>query len=199
MVLEHIASGMYGAVVVEPRAGFPTKVDHVAVEFVIPENGSYIMVDHHFANASQGAMGLISTAARVDGTEIEHHNLPASATPTELEAAQGKLNVESKCVACHSIGQGRKLGPDMVGVAKRRTEDWLTRWLRAPDRMLESDPDAKTMLKEYNNLPRPKAVHCVDSMAVRVRTQGPGPSARKNRAPVGLRWSGRRDVLGHRT
>jgi hypothetical protein len=76
----------------------------VAVEFVIPENGSYIMVDHHFANASQGAMGLISTAARADGTEIEHHNLPASATPTELEAAQGKLNFESKCVACHSHG-----------------------------------------------------------------------------------------------
>ncbi|HET7776587.1 MAG TPA: multicopper oxidase domain-containing protein, partial [Azospira sp.] len=31
------------------------------VEFMIPENGSYIMVDHHFANASQGAIGLIST------------------------------------------------------------------------------------------------------------------------------------------
>jgi hypothetical protein len=113
------------------------------VEFVIPEDGSYIMVDHHFANASRGAMGLISTAARVDGTEIEHHKLPASATPTELEAAQGKLNFESKCVACHSIGQGRRPGPDMVGVTKRRTEDWLTRWLRAPDRMLESDPDAR--------------------------------------------------------
>ena len=127
----------------------------VAVEFMIPENGSYIMVDHHFANASQGAMGLISTAARVDGTEIEHHNLPASATPTELEAAQGKLNFESKCVACHSVGQGRKLGPDMVGVTKRRTEDWLTRWLRAPEKMLESDPDAKAMLKEFNNLPMP--------------------------------------------
>jgi nitrite reductase (NO-forming) len=215
MVLEHIASGMYGAVVVEPRAGFPTKADreyviiqsefyakpdpdkrtvdgvslyvldgarlraaqpthtvfngvhngmvkqplparagervrlyvlnvgpsktssfHVVgtifdrvwiegnpgnqsrgiqtvllgssnsatVEFMIPEDGAYIMVDHHFANASQGAMGLISTAARADGTEIEHHNLPASATPTELEAAQGKLNFESKCVACHSHG-----------------------------------------------------------------------------------------------
>ena len=43
----------------------------------------------------------------------------------------------------------------MVGVTKRRTEDWLTRWLRAPERMLESDPDAKAMLKEYNNLPMP--------------------------------------------
>ena len=34
------------------------------------------------------------------------------------------------------------------------------------------------------------AVHCVKD-----RVQ----DARKNRAPVGLRWSGRTDVLGHRT
>jgi nitrite reductase (NO-forming) len=48
-----------------------------------------------------------------------------------------------------------RLGPDMVGVTKRRTEDWLTRWLKSPEKMLESDPDAKAMLKEYNNLPMP--------------------------------------------
>jgi nitrite reductase (NO-forming) len=266
MVLEHIASGMYGAVVVEPRAGFPTKVDreyviiqsefyvkpdpdrrmidggplyvldgerlraaqpthtvfngvhngmvkrplpanagervrlhvlnagpsktssfHVVgaifdrvwiegipdnqsrgrqtvllgssssatVEFVIPEDGSYVMVDHHFANASQGAIGLISTEAKADITEIEHHNLQASAVPTEPEAAQGKLNFESKCFACHSVGQGKKVGPDVLGVTKRRSEDWLKRWLKSPEKMLESDPDAKAMLKEYNNLPMP--------------------------------------------
>jgi nitrite reductase (NO-forming) len=175
MILEHIASGMYGAVVVEPATGYPTKVDreyiivqsefytkpdperrktegvplhvldgarlrasqptytlfngvhnwmvkqplaakagervrlyvlnvgpsktssfHVVgtifdrvwmegnpdnqfrgmqtvllgssnsaiVEFMIPEDGAYIMVDHHFANASQGAIGLSTTASR---------------------------------------------------------------------------------------------------------------------------------------
>jgi nitrite reductase (NO-forming) len=124
------------------------------VEFVIPEDGSYVMVDHHFANASQGAVGLISTV-KADVKELEHHNLPASATPAESEAALGKLNFESKCVACHSVGQGRKLGPDMLGVTKRRTEDWLTRWLRSPENMLASDPAAQALLKEYNNLPMP--------------------------------------------
>ena len=28
------------------------------VEFMIPEEGSYIVVDHHFANAFQGAVGI---------------------------------------------------------------------------------------------------------------------------------------------
>jgi nitrite reductase (NO-forming) len=266
MILEHIASGMYGAVVVEPRKGYPTKADreyvvvqsefyakpdpgkrkidgaplyvldgdrlrasqpthivfngvhngmvrkplaakpgervrlhvlnvgpsktssfHVvgtlfdrvwiegnpdnqfrgmqtvllgssnsaAVELVIPEAGSYIMVDHHFANASQGAIGLISTEARAEAKDLEHHNISASATPTDPETVQAKLDFESKCLACHSVGKGDKLGPDLAGVTRRRGDAWLTRWLREPEKMLESDPDARAMFKKYNKLPMP--------------------------------------------
>jgi len=266
MILEHIASGMYGAVIVEPRAGYPTKVDreyvivqsefyakhdpgkrkadgaplyvldgdrlrasqptytvfngvhngmvktplaaksgervrlhvlnvgpsktssfHVVgtifdrvwiegnpdnqfrgmqtvllgssnsatVEFMIPEAGSYIIVDHHFANASQGAIGLISTDAKPESKDLEHHNIPASAAPSDPDTVQGKLNFESKCLACHSVGEGRKLGPDVAGVTKRRSDVWLTRWLKAPEKMLEADANAKAMLKEFNNLPMP--------------------------------------------
>jgi nitrite reductase (NO-forming) len=126
-----------------------------AVEFVIPEAGSYIMVDHHFANASQGALGLISTEAKPPSTELEHHNIAATAAPTDPEAARGKLDFESKCLACHSVGEGKKLGPDLQGLTKRRSDAWLTRWLKAPEKMLETDPDAKAMLKEFNNLPMP--------------------------------------------
>jgi nitrite reductase (NO-forming) len=125
------------------------------VEFMIPENGSYIMVDHHFANASQGAIGLISTTAKPDEKELEHHNIPASATPTDPDAVAGKIAFESKCLACHSVGQGRKLGPDIAGVTKRRSDDWLARWLKAPEKMLQSDADAKAMVKEYNGIPMP--------------------------------------------
>src|SRR5437762_6928779 len=38
MILEHIASGMYGAVVVEPREGFPTKADR---EYVVVQSECY--------------------------------------------------------------------------------------------------------------------------------------------------------------
>jgi nitrite reductase (NO-forming) len=124
-------------------------------EFLIPEDGAYIMVDHHFANASQGAIGLISTTAKSPEAELEHHNIAATPVPTEPDAVQGKLEFESKCLACHSVGGGRKLGPDLVGVTKRRNDAWLTRWLKAPEKMLETDADAKAMLKEYNNLPMP--------------------------------------------
>ena len=125
------------------------------VEFMIPEEGSYIMVDHHFANASQGAIGLVSTMVKPPAGELEHHNMPASATPSDPASIAGKQAFESKCLACHSIGQGKKLGPDLAGVTKRRTEAWLTRWLKEPEKMLQTDPDAQAMLKEYNNIPMP--------------------------------------------
>jgi nitrite reductase (NO-forming) len=126
------------------------------VEFVIPEAGSYIMVDHHFANASQGAIGLVSTETKPPQTELEHHNIPSvNATPTDPEAARGKLAFESKCLACHSIGQGKKLGPDLAGVTRNRSAEWLVRWLKEPEKMLQTDERAKAMLKEYNNIPMP--------------------------------------------
>ena len=127
------------------------------VELLIPEAGQYIMVDHHFANASQGAIGLLDATGTAAATpDLEHHNIPAvAATPSDPDAVKGQLEFQSKCLACHSIGGGKKLGPDLAGVTKRRTERWLTAWLKAPDTMLQSDADAKQMLKEYNNLPMP--------------------------------------------
>jgi nitrite reductase (NO-forming) len=120
------------------------------VEFVVPEAGSYVMVDHHFANASQGAIGLIATGEAPAGAgESEHHNIPATGAPTDPVAVNGKLAFESKCLACHSIAGGDKLGPDLYNVTKRRNDGWLARWLKSPEQMLQSDADAKAMLDKY--------------------------------------------------
>jgi nitrite reductase (NO-forming) len=301
MILEHIASGMYGAVIVEPKDGYPTKVDHeylviqsefyakpdpsgkkvagaplyvldaerlkssqpthtvfngvhngmvkkplpakpgervrlfvlnvgpsktssfhvvgtifdrvwfegnpdnqmrgmqtvllgssnsAIVEMLIPEAGSYIMVDHHFANASQGAIGLISTLQMPKPVDLEHHNMEASGSPKDSFTAMGKMAFETKCFACHSIGQGNKLGPDLAGVTQRRTDRWLTQWMTAPEKMLISDPVAKAMLKEYNNIAMPNQglsaneiaqylayFHWIDG-AAKANTQAPPTSAK---------------------
>ncbi|HXS52996.1 MAG TPA: multicopper oxidase domain-containing protein [Usitatibacter sp.] len=118
------------------------------VEFVIPEAGGYTMVDHHFANASQGAVGVIDAGAKGE-PGIEHHNIPATAAPTDPLALQGKLTFENRCLACHSIGGGDKLGPDLYGVTKRQDVAWLTRWLENPEQMLKTDADAKKLLDRY--------------------------------------------------
>jgi nitrite reductase (NO-forming) len=122
------------------------------VEFMIPEAGSYVMVDHHFANAAQGAVGII--AAGGTAGDPEHHNIPATATPSDAQAVAGKLAFESKCLACHSIGGGDKLGPDLWGTTKRHDQAWLTRWLKSPEQMLQTDAKAKAMLEKWK-IPMP--------------------------------------------
>jgi nitrite reductase (NO-forming) len=128
------------------------------VEFIIPEAGSYVMVDHHFANASQGAIGLIAAGGIPEGgapaADHEHHNIPATAAPTDEVAVRGKLSFESKCLACHSIAGGDKLGPDLHQVTKRRDEAWLTRWMKDPEGMAKTDPIGKELLAKYK-IPMP--------------------------------------------
>lgn len=118
------------------------------VEFVVPEAGNYAMVDHHFANASQGAIGVIAAGAP-PGSDPEHHNIPATSAPTDPAALRAKLGFESKCLACHTIGGGDRMGPDLYGVTKRHDEGWIARWLKSPEQMLQSDQQAKALLDKY--------------------------------------------------
>ena len=125
------------------------------VEFVVPEKGGYVMVDHHFANASQGAVGIISAGGGSAGdhaishSDTEHHNIPATAAPTDPLAQRGKLDFESKCLACHTIAGGDKLGPDLYGVTKNREQAWLARWLKEPEQMGKTDPIGKKLLEQW--------------------------------------------------
>ncbi len=60
-----------------------------------------------------------------------------------------KLFVEKGCIGCHTIGGGKLSGPDLKGVTERREEQWLRRWIKAPDEMVYTDPIAKELLMEY--------------------------------------------------
>jgi len=82
--------------------------------------------------------------------------LPLSAAPLGQSSSDGKTIFEQKCASCHTIGGGKRVGPDLKGVTQRRDRDWLMRWIAEPDKMLaEGDPTAKKLLAEYNNVPMP--------------------------------------------
>ena len=68
----------------------------------------------------------------------------------------GAYVFQSRCSACHTIGKGDTVGPDLAGVTTRRDRGWLVRYLRAPDRMLaENDPIAVSLVAKYKNVPMP--------------------------------------------
>lgn len=59
------------------------------------------------------------------------------------------------CTGCHSIGKGKRSGPDLAGVTQRRDLDWLRRWIKNPTPMFETDSIAKALLAQYNNTRMP--------------------------------------------
>jgi cytochrome c1 len=69
-------------------------------------------------------------------------------------AETGQQIYQSRCTACHTIGKGKLIGPDLAGVTLRREEGWLKRQIKEPDRLLaENDPIATQLLQESNNVP----------------------------------------------
>ena len=82
----------------------------------------------------------------------------ALALPQAAEASvaisEGEAIFSQKCTACHTIGKGKLVGPDLAGVTTRREQGWLTRQIKEPDRMIaENDPIVMDLLKESNNVP----------------------------------------------
>ncbi len=73
-----------------------------------------------------------------------------------LWADPGQTSFQQKCAACHTVGQGSTIGPDLLGVTERRDRTWLVRWIMEPDKMLnEKDPTAMELLKQFNQIPMP--------------------------------------------
>ncbi len=67
-----------------------------------------------------------------------------------------KAIFEQKCAACHTIGSGDVVGPDLAGVTARRDRKWLVDWITGPDRMLSAgDPVATELLHRYSQVPMP--------------------------------------------
>ncbi|MDD2798262.1 MAG: c-type cytochrome [Bacteroidales bacterium] len=70
--------------------------------------------------------------------------------------AQDGATLYKSCVACHTIGGGKTVGPDLKGVTKRRTKEWLVKFIQSPVKIQKAgDADAVALFKEYNNMPMP--------------------------------------------
>jgi cytochrome c2 len=81
---------------------------------------------------------------------------PAVFTLDEAAAKKGKaLFAARACSGCHTIGKGRMAGPDLAHVNDRRTQEWLHNWLKDPPKMIETDPDAKALSAQFNNVKMP--------------------------------------------
>ncbi len=53
------------------------------------------------------------------------------------------------CNACHKIGGGKLVGPDLKGVTARRDKQWIAKMISRPDIMIKEDPTAKDLFKTH--------------------------------------------------
>jgi protein SCO1/2 len=69
---------------------------------------------------------------------------------------QGRYTFTTHCAACHTIGHGDKIGPDLLGVTNVRDNAWLERFISTPDKVIaEKDPIAVALYKKYNGVNMP--------------------------------------------
>jgi len=69
---------------------------------------------------------------------------------------RGKYLFGRDCLACHTIGHGDKIGPDLLGVTKVRDHQWLVEMVQYPEKLLDgNDPIAAALLKKYNGVRMP--------------------------------------------
>ena len=69
---------------------------------------------------------------------------------------RGEKLFETYCAACHSIGAGVVVGPDLKGVTGRRSQSWLKSFIRDPSRMLkEKDPTTVELVAKFNDYVMP--------------------------------------------
>jgi len=80
---------------------------------------------------------------------------------------RGEYTFKNHCAACHTIGKGDHIGPDLAGITSMRERTWLSRFIYAPDKMLAAgDPIARQLYAKYKNLPMPNLALSVEDVNV---------------------------------
>jgi len=70
--------------------------------------------------------------------------------PETARAESGEQIFQTRCIACHTVGGGRRVGPDLKGVSGRRSEEWIIKFVQSSQAMIAAgDPEAAKLLDEY--------------------------------------------------
>src|SRR3989338_6361636 len=95
----------------------------------------------------------------------------------------GKEIFQQRCAACHSIGGGRLVGPDLKGVNDKRPEDWLLKFTKSSQALVKSgDKTAMALFEEFNKIPMPDQAlsdEQIKKVLAHIKETGGSPAAGK--------------------
>lgn len=79
-------------------------------------------------------------------------------------ASAGQTLFTTNCTACHTVGKGRLVGPDLKGVNTKYPEARLLKWIKSSQTLVKSgEPTAVALFKEFNNIPMPDFTQLSDA------------------------------------
>ncbi|MDY0343052.1 MAG: c-type cytochrome [Lentimicrobium sp.] len=104
-----------------------------------------------------------------------------------VKADEGEQLFTKTCTACHTIGKGRLVGPDLLNVNEKQSQEWLIAFIQSSTTVIKSgDKDAVAIFEEYNRIPMPDNPY-TDAQVIAIlnyiRQQG-GAAGGEQSAPV---------------
>jgi len=82
--------------------------------------------------------------------------IPFSISTITFSQNNGEKIFLTVCRACHTIGQGKLVGPDLVNVQNKLTEDWIIKFVKSSQSMVKSgDSSAVSIFNEFNKVIMP--------------------------------------------
>ncbi|MCC6722570.1 MAG: cytochrome c [Bacteroidia bacterium] len=68
----------------------------------------------------------------------------------------GETTFKSTCTACHTVGMGKLIGPDLANVDQRKPEAWLIKFIKSSQSVIKSgDKYADSLFKAFNQVMMP--------------------------------------------
>ncbi|MDZ7764423.1 MAG: cytochrome c [Melioribacteraceae bacterium] len=92
-----------------------------------------------------------------------------------------------KCTACHTIGEGQRIGPDLAGITERRDAEWLTQFIQSSQSLINSgDSLANAVYEDYNKIlmpDQPLNRSEVEAVLSYISINSPDPNDPNKKAP----------------
>lgn len=68
----------------------------------------------------------------------------------------GEANFKQICAACHTVGKGRLVGPDLANIDQRQSEDWIIKFVKSSQTVIKGgDKYADSLFKAFNQVLMP--------------------------------------------
>jgi mono/diheme cytochrome c family protein len=80
----------------------------------------------------------------------------AISTITVSFAQDGEQLFKTTCAACHTVGKGKLVGPDLKDVQNRHEKSWILKWVKSSQTLVKAgDAQAVKLFSDNNRIPMP--------------------------------------------